>query len=155
MTTNDDPRARAPHVTLRCGFCLALNRIELARAPDRPKCGKCGRPMLLDRPVKIDEADFEATVLETEAPVLVDFYADWCGPCRMVAPVLDEIAREHQGRLVVVKLDTDRAPTVSQRFGIRSIPTLILFRAGEEAERIVGFDPNGLKRAAASAVGAA
>ncbi len=152
---NHDSRERAAQVTLRCAFCLTRNRIAIERAPDRPKCGKCGRPMLLDRPVKIEEEDFEATVLDTEAPVLVDFYADWCGPCRMVAPVLDEIARAHEGRLLVVKLDTDRAPSVSQRFGIRSIPTLVLFKAGQEAERIVGFDPDGLRRAARTAVGAA
>jgi thioredoxin len=97
--------------------------------------------MLLDRPIKVAEEDFDRTVLQAESPVLVDFYADWCAPCRMVAPFVDEIARTHMGRLLVAKVDTDRAPNVALRYGIRSIPTLILFRAGQEVERSVGFEP--------------
>lgn len=128
-------------VTLRCGFCLTLNRIDLARAADRPTCGKCRRPMLLDRPVKVTEEDFERTVVGAGAPVLVDFYADWCAPCKMVAPLVDELAREHTGRLLVAKVDTDRAAAVAQRHGIRGIPTLILFDGGVEVDRSVGFEP--------------
>ena len=127
--------------TVRCPFCQTLNRVDLARAVDRPKCGECQRPILLDRPLKVQEEDFDRTVLQASAPVLVDFYADWCGPCRMVAPVVDEIAQAKVGRLLVAKVDTDRSPGVSQRYGIRSIPTLILFSEGEEADRSVGFDP--------------
>jgi thioredoxin 2 len=145
--------AAAPTITLRCAFCLTKNQVDLGRAGDRPKCGKCGRPMLLDRPVKVDEEDFDATVGAAGVPVLVDFYADWCGPCRLAAPILDEIAGSNVGRLVVAKVDSDRAPTLSQRLGIRGIPTLILFRGGEEAERIVGFDPGGMRSLAARAVG--
>lgn len=102
--------------------------------------------MLLDRPVKVEDADFETAVLGAAVPVLVDFYADWCGPCRMVAPVLDELAQEAVGRLLIAKVDTDRAPATAERFGIRSIPTLILFRGGEEAQRIVGVDLDALRR---------
>ena len=129
------------HSTIRCAFCLALTRVDMARARDRPKCGRCSRPMLLDRPVRVEAEDFDTTVLGAGVPVLVDFYADWCAPCRMVAPVLDEIARESVGGLLVAKIDTDRAQEVAGRYGIRSIPTLILFKGGEEAERIVGFMP--------------
>jgi thioredoxin 2 len=132
-------------VTLRCAFCDKLNRVDLARAADRPACGECGKPMLLDRPVKVADEDFAQTVEGTDAPVLVDFYADWCGPCRMVAPFVDEIARANQGKLLVAKVDTDRAPNVSTRFGIRSIPTLIVFRDGKEVGRSVGFEPDRLK----------
>lgn len=139
-------------VTVRCAFCLTLNRIDLAKAGQRPKCGECERPILLDRPVKVAQEDFDGTVLGSSAPVLVDFYADWCGPCKWVAPVLDEIAREHVGRILVAKVDTDRAPEVAGRYGIRSIPTLVVFRDGEEVARSVGFEPDRLKDLAAQAV---
>jgi thioredoxin 2 len=136
--------AKSP-VTIRCAFCSRLNRVDLTRAAERPGCGECGKPMLLDRPIKVAQEDFERTVLEAEGPVLVDFYADWCAPCRMVAPFVDEIARAQTGRLLVAKLDTDRAPEVAVRYGIRSIPTLIVFRGGEEIERSVGFEPERVK----------
>lgn len=139
-------------VTVRCAFCEKLNRVDLARAGDRPACGECGRPILLDRPVKVGDDDFATTVEGAEAPVLVDFYADWCGPCRMVAPFVDELARQHLGKLLVVKVDTDRAPNVSMRFGIRSIPTLIVFRAGQEVDRSLGFEPERLKSLIAEVV---
>lgn len=132
-------------VTLRCPFCDKLNRVDLARASYRPACGECGKPMLLDRPVKVADGDFAQTVEGADVPVLVDFYADWCGPCRMVAPFVDDIARAHMGKLLVAKVDTDRAPNVSARFGIRSIPTLIVFRGGKEVGRSVGFEPERLK----------
>ena len=140
-------------VTLRCGFCATLNAIDLSRAEDRPRCGKCSRPMLLDRPVKVTEDDFDRTVVGAHAPVLVDFYADWCGPCKLVAPLVDELAREHSGRLLVAKVDTDRAPAVAQRYGIRGIPTLILFEGGAEVDRSVGFEPDKLRALASRAAG--
>jgi thioredoxin 2 len=133
-------------VTIRCGFCLKLNRVDLARAAARPKCGDCGKPMLLDRPLKVAQEDFDTTVLEAQAPVLVDFYADWCAPCRMVAPFIDQLASANVGKLLVAKVDTDRAPDVAMRYGIRSIPTLIAFSDGAEVERSVGFEPERLQR---------
>lgn len=135
-----DSATRSP-VTLRCGFCGTLNEVDLAKAAHRPKCGECTKPMLLDRPVKVTQDDFDRTVLGAGGPVLVDFYADWCAPCKMVAPLLDEIAHDNVGRILVAKVDTDRAPEVAMRYGIRSIPTLLLFEAGEEIERSVGFEP--------------
>ena len=141
MTTSE---ALSP-VTVRCGFCLTLNRVDLARAADRPTCGECRRPMLLDRPVSISEEDFQRTVLDAPVPVLVDFHADWCAPCKMVAPVVDEIAKAQQGRLLVTKVDTDRAPGLSQTLGIRGIPTIIAFKDGQEMGRSVGLDPAGIR----------
>jgi thioredoxin 2 len=139
-------------VTVRCTFCDKLNRVDLARAANRPACGECKRPILLDRPLRVSDEDFATTVEGTEVPVLVDFYADWCAPCRMVAPFVDELARQHLGKLLVVKVDTDRAPNVSMRFGIRSIPTLIVFRGGAEVDRSVGFEPERLKSLIAEVV---
>jgi thioredoxin 2 len=147
---SDDPAATP--VTLRCGFCLTPNRVDLAKAGLRPKCGECRRPILLDRPVKVGEEDFDATVLGSAAPVLVDFFADWCGPCKMVAPLIDEIAHTYTGKLLVAKVDTDHAPGVAQRYGIRSIPTLILFKHGAEVGRSVGFEPERVRSLAQEAV---
>src|SRR5256885_16636208 len=92
-------------LTLRCQFCETWNRIEAARAADRPKCGKCSKPMLLDRPVKLDDDTFQRTIEGADGPVLVDFYADWCGPCKMMAPSVDELAREYPGPPMVRKVD--------------------------------------------------
>ena len=138
------PTDEGSAITLRCAFCLTLNRVDLDKAGDRPQCGECSRPMLLDRPLKVSEEDFERTVLESDAPVIVDFYADWCAPCRVMAPVLDEIAREREGELLVAKVDTDRAPGLSATFAIRGIPTLIAFKDGKEVGRTVGFDPDAI-----------
>ncbi|MEX2467711.1 MAG: thioredoxin [Gemmatimonadota bacterium] len=138
-------------VTVRCGFCGKLNQVDMRKAPDRPHCGECTKPMLLDRPLKVGQDDFDRTVLEAGVPVLVDFYADWCAPCKMVAPLMDELAHAHLGKLLVVKIDTDDAPQIAERYGIRSIPTLILFEGGEEAERSLGFEPERVKGFAAKA----
>lgn len=127
--------------TLRCAFCLKLNRVDMERAVDRPVCGDCGRPFLLDRPVKIGGEDLDRLVRESGVPVLVDFYADWCGPCKIMAPVLDELAADHLGTLLVAKLDTDASPQVSASLGIRGIPTLILYRGGDEVARQTGAVP--------------
>ncbi len=140
-------------VTLRCPFCMSLNAVDLGKSGDRPKCGDCAKPLLLDRPVKVAGEDFDRTVLGSEAPVMVDFYADWCAPCKYVAPLMDELANTHQGSLLVVKIDTDQAPDLSQKFAIRSIPTVILFKDGEEVGRSVGFEPEKLRDMAGEAVG--
>jgi thioredoxin 2 len=128
-------------VELRCAFCLKMNRLDMDRAVDRPKCGECGRPFLLDRPIRIGGEDLERLVRDSEVPVLVDFYAEWCGPCKIMAPVLDELAADRVGELLVAKLDTDAHPQISSALGIRSIPTLILFRGGSEAARQTGAVP--------------
>lgn len=128
-------------LTLRCQFCETWNRIDAARAADKPKCGKCGKPMLLDRPLKLDSETFDRTIKESELPVLVDFYADWCGPCKMMAPFVDELAAAYTGKALIAKLDTDRAPELSQRFQIRGIPTTIVFKGGEIVAQKAGAMP--------------
>jgi thioredoxin 2 len=125
-------------VTVRCQFCQTWNRIDASRAADRPKCGKCGRPILIDRPIPLSEETFARTIAESAIPVLVDFYADWCGPCKVMAPAIDELAHKHQGEILVAKLNTDLAQATSQLHGIRGIPTTIVFRGGKEAKRFTG-----------------
>ena len=95
----------------------------------------------MSKPVHINNDTFKTVVLQAQQPVLVDFYADWCGPCRALAPVLEELAEDLQGRLVVAKLDVDQNEELSLRYGVQSIPTLILFQNGQEAGRIAGFLP--------------
>ena len=127
--------------TVPCPFCGKMNRVDLTRAADRPKCGECGKPLLMDRPLRATDGTLDRIVAASDVPILVDFYADWCGPCKVMAPVLDEIARSWMGRALVLKLDTDANPATAARFNITGIPTLIVFRNGREAQRQVGGVP--------------
>lgn len=128
-------------VTVGCQFCATLNRVDIGRLDEAPRCGRCGRPILLDRPIKATDDTLPHLVKGAEVPVVVDFYADWCGPCKVMAPVLDDLARERMGRVLVTKLNTDLNPAATARFGIRGIPTLIIFRDGREFLRQTGAVP--------------
>ncbi len=128
-------------VTLRCQFCQTWNRVDPNRAASRPKCGECGRFLLLDRPFTLFEDSFARTIADAQIPVLVDFYADWCGPCKMMAPAVDELAAKNAGRALVAKLNTDHAQATSQSFDIRGIPTVIVFKDGKEVARQSGALP--------------
>lgn len=127
--------------TVACPFCGTLNRVNMERVGDRPKCGNCGKPIWLDRPVPVSDSSFDTVIADTTVPVLVDFYADWCGPCKIMAPLLDDVAHRRAGQILVLKLDTDKNPATGQRFGVRGIPTLIMFRGGKEVSRRVGAVP--------------
>ena len=131
--------SETPAAVIPCPFCGTSNRVDPARLDQGPRCGECRRPLHLDRQIKVTASQFDQTLAGTTIPVLVDFYADWCGPCRMLAPVVDQFAGGHAGRVLVLKLDTDQAPEVSERLGIRGIPALIAFRAGKETGRHVGL----------------
>jgi len=129
-------------VTVACPFCGRLNRVDMARAADRPKCGECSRPILLDRPLSLSDADFDRVIADAQVPVLVDFYADWCGPCKMMAPHFETAARQLPD-VRFVKVDSDASPRASAQYAIRSIPTLIIFNKGAEVARQSGALPAG------------
>lgn len=140
------------NLTVRCQFCDTWNRIDAAKVSDGPKCGKCGRPILLERPLALNDDTFHRTINETDVPVAVDFYADWCGPCRMMAPAVDALAAHVQGRAIVAKLNTDQSSRTASGFGIRGIPTTIVFDRGKEVARQSGALPlEGLKQLLAKA----
>ena len=128
-------------VTVTCPFCGRMNRVDLARAGDRPKCGECSQAIPLDRPISLTDADFARVIADAQVPVLVDFYADWCGPCKMVAPIMDELARSRLGTVLVAKLDTDRNQQTARRFQIASIPTVMVFKDGAPVAAQIGALP--------------
>jgi thioredoxin 2 len=125
---------------VECASCVQKNRVPAARLADKGRCAACKAPLLpLTTPVTVRSAeDFDELVQGAGVPVLVDFWAAWCGPCRMVAPELEKLANERGGRVVVAKVDTDALPDVAGRFGIRSIPTMVLMRGGREEKRLSG-----------------
>ncbi len=134
-------------VHIVCSACGATNRVPPARIAEEPNCGKCHKPLLDGSPVELTDESFDKFVQRNDLPVVVDFWADWCGPCKMMAPVFAQAARDQRTRLRFAKLDTDANPNIAQRYAIRSIPSLLLFKGGNEADRAVGaLDPGRLRQ---------
>jgi len=121
-----------------CSHCGVGNRLPPAGFKKNPRCGKCRRPLFPTAPVAITDASFQAEVEECPIPVLVDFWAPWCAPCHMLAPELDKLAAETAGKLKIAKLNVDENPRTAARFGIRSIPTMILFRGPLLVDTLTG-----------------
>ena len=128
-------------LTVRCQFCDTWNRIDASKATAGPKCGKCAKPILLERPLPLTDETFTRTINESDVPVAVDFYADWCGPCRMMAPAVDALAAHLQGKALIAKLNTDQSNRTASSFNIRGIPTTIVFQGGKEVARQSGAMP--------------
>lgn len=125
-----------------CAHCGAVNRLPADRLADDPNCGRCKQPLLDGRPVELDDRNFDAFVRQATLPVLVDFWAPWCGPCRQMAPQFEAAARQLKGRALLVKVNSDVAQQTAARFNIRSIPTLALFVGGREVARQPGAMTN-------------
>jgi thioredoxin 2 len=128
--------SKAVHVV--CPQCEAVNRVPQDRLGDGAKCGKCHAPLFFGAPVALDEQRFAHHVGRSDLPLVVDFWAPWCGPCRMMAPAFEEAARVLEPRARLVKVNTEEAQGLATRLGIRSIPTLALFRGGQEVVRTAG-----------------
>ncbi len=124
-------------VVLPCPSCRSLNRVPTARLGDVPVCATC-KAHLLGKAVELDAATFDRVVSKVDLPIVVDFWAGWCSPCKMMAPHFAAAARELAGQVVFAKVDTEAAPALAARFAIQSIPTLVLLRGGNEERRISG-----------------
>jgi len=128
-----------------CNRCGTKNRVPVARLHDRPVCGRCRTPLVTGsspaHAVEVTDLNFKQEVIAFEGVVLVDCWAPWCGPCRMVAPIMDQLASEYAGRARIAKLNTDENPLTASQYGIQSIPTLLFFKKGRQVNKLVGALP--------------
>lgn len=133
------------NIIIKCANCGAKNRIPEKRLNQGPICGKCRAPLKVAHapavPVDVTDQTFSREVLSFSGPVLMDCWAPWCGPCKMVAPVLEQLASEYAGRLKIAKLNVDENPATASKYGIQSIPTMLLFKNGNHVNSLVGALP--------------
>jgi thioredoxin 2 len=130
-------------IHVACPHCGATNRVPAERLGDDPVCGRCSQALLDGQPVELSDANFDRVVEHSDLPVVVDFWAPWCGPCRQMAPQFEQAAGTLKGRALLVKVNSDDNPRTASRFGIRSIPTLVKLQRGREVARVAGARPAG------------
>ncbi len=121
-----------------CSTCLATNRVPDNRLTDHPTCGKCHDPLFHKKALDIDTKTFNKIIRKSSLPVIVDFWAAWCGPCKMMTPIFNQAAQELAGKYILIKINTEQEQQLSGQLGIRSIPTLMAFKNGKEANRMSG-----------------
>ena len=123
---------------IACSHCASTNRVPDERLDQDPVCGRCGQALLDGVPVVLTDANFDTVVGKTEIPVVVDFWAPWCGPCRAMAPQFESAAHQLKGRALLAKVNSDESPRTAARFAIRSIPTMVMLQGGAEVKRLSG-----------------
>ena len=126
---------------VKCPSCGTTNRRPPPQSGRKVVCGKCKTPLTDPGPIEVTDGTFADQVERSSLPVLLDLWADWCGPCHMLAPTIDQLSRELEGRVKVAKLNIDENPFTANRFGVRSIPTLLVLKSGLEIDRLVGVQP--------------
>lgn len=121
-----------------CPHCAAVNRIPSTRLDDKPKCGKCKKSLFTGHPIELTDQNFAKFITNSDLPVVVDFWAEWCGPCKMMAPAFAEASAKLEPNVILAKLNTEVAQQTAAQFGIRSIPSIIMFKNGKEVSRQAG-----------------
>lgn len=141
-TIDDGPRAEAAEMlVVACPSDASLNRVPRAKLGSNPRCGKCHKPLFQGKAVELNAAQFDAHALKSELPLVIDFWAEWCGPCRMMTPNFEMAAPRLEPRVRLGKLDTEAEPAIAQRYGIRGIPSMVMIRKGREVDRTSGAMP--------------
>lgn len=134
-------------IIVKCGQCGTKNRVPKNRLGQGPLCGKCKSPLstgpVTDKPLDVTDATFHSEILDFPGPVLIDCWAPWCGPCRTVGPIIEQLAGQYAGRVRIAKLNVDENPQTASRYSIRSIPTMLLFKNGDLVNTLVGALPKG------------